>query len=96
MTSPVHVYSHAAGRCAIIGGYAYHGPSYPFAHGLYLYADYCTGETWALGRSSSGSYTNAKVGQDSGSITGFGEGDAGEIYSVDQNGNLDHLVFSRI
>ncbi|MDQ1705309.1 MAG: hypothetical protein QOF18_1675 [Frankiaceae bacterium] len=95
MTAPVVVYHHDAGRCAIIGGYAYHGSKYSFAHGLYVYADYCTGETWVLGRTSSGGYPSALVGDDSGSITGFGQGDAGELFSVDQSGNLNHLVFSR-
>lgn len=101
MTAPVHVYHHdsvnGVTRCAVIGGYAYHGPDRPFAHGLYVYGDYCTGEIWALGRTSSGGYPNAKVGGAGRtySITGFGEGDSGELYLVTQGGDLDHLVFTK-
>jgi glucose/arabinose dehydrogenase len=94
MTGPVHVYNHDSGRCAVIGGFAYHGPKRPFAHGLYVYGDYCTGEVWAL-EQSGGSWSNAKVGDIGGSLTGFGEGDSGEIYAVTQSGTLYHVVFKR-
>jgi glucose/arabinose dehydrogenase len=95
MTKPVHVYSHQVG-CAVVGGYAYHGPDYPFAHGVYLLADYCSGHFWALGRTSSGGYTYARVGQASGSPTGMGEADRGEIYVVDAGGSLWHVAFSKV
>jgi glucose/arabinose dehydrogenase len=95
MTPPVFVFSHADGSCAVIGGYAYHGPRYPFAAGLYVFSDFCSAHLWATGRSSSGGYPTARVGQVSGHVTGFGEGDAGEIYVVTQEGRLGHVVFSR-
>ena len=93
MTGPVHVYNHDNGRCAVIGGFGYHGPQRPFAHGLYVYGDYCSGEVWALGQSN-GSWSNAKVGDIGGGLTGFGEGDSGEIYAVTQSGTLYHVVFT--
>lgn len=93
MTGPVHVYNHDSGRCAVIGGFAYQGPKRPFAHGLYLYGDYCTGEVWAL-EQPGGSWNNAKVGDIGASLTGFGEGDSGEIYAVTQGGTLYHAVFT--
>ena len=93
MTGPVHVYNHDNGRCAVIGGFAYYGPKRPFAHGLYLYGDYCSGEVWAL-EQSGGSWSNAKVGDIGASLTGFGEGDSGEIYAVTQGGTLYHAVFT--
>jgi len=95
---PLTVYHHdsvdGTTRCAVIGGFAYRGPSYPFAHGLYVYGDYCTGEVWALGRSG-GSWHNAKVGDIGGGLTGFGEGDSGEIYAVTSGGTMYHAVFRR-
>jgi glucose/arabinose dehydrogenase len=100
MTAPVHVYGHTsangATRCAVIGGYAYHGPRYRFAHGLYVYGDYCTGEVWALKHTSTG-WKNARVGSAGGtySVTGFGESDTGEIYAVTQGGGLFHVTFHR-
>jgi glucose/arabinose dehydrogenase len=97
MTAPVHVYHHDNGRCVVIGGFAYHGPKYPFAHGLYFYADYCSGELFALGRTSTGGYRNAKVGDvgSTYSITGFGESGAGELYAVTESGTLYHLSIAR-
>jgi len=93
MTGPVHVYNHDNGRCAVIGGFAYHGPKRPFAHGLYVYGDYCSGEVWALDHAN-GAWRNAKVGDIGSGLTGFGEGDSGEIYAVTQSGTLYHLVFT--
>src|SRR3954464_10196994 len=93
---PVSVYDHSNGRQAVIGGFAYHGPSYPFAHGLYVFADYASGETWVLGRTSSGGYPRAKVATFPGKLSGFGEADGGEIYAVDLGGSLWHVVFHRI
>jgi len=90
---PVSVYDHSNGRQAVIGGFAYHGPSYPFARGLYVFADYASGETWALGRTNSGGYPRAKVATFGGNLSGFGEADAGEIYAVDLGGSLWHVVF---
>jgi glucose/arabinose dehydrogenase len=95
MRRPVTVYDHSNNRQAVIGGFAYHGPTYPFAHGLYVFADYASGEVWALGRTSTGGYPRAKVAQFGGNLAGFGEGDAGEIYAVDLGGSLWHVVFHR-
>src|SRR3954454_1543143 len=93
---PVSVYDHSNGRQAVIGGFAYHGPSFPVAGGLYVFADYASGETWALGRTNSGGYPRAKVATFGGLLSGFGEADAGEIYAVDLGGSLWHVVFHRI
>jgi glucose/arabinose dehydrogenase len=98
MTRPVTYYGHGtndSNGCAVIGGYAYHGPNYPFAAGLYVYADWCSGHIWALGRTSTGGYSVARVGQTSVHITGFGEGDKGEIWAVDDAGELFHVAFAK-
>lgn len=51
LTLPVHQYGHTqiegVRRCAIVGGPVYRGVI-PELRGLYLYADYCTGEIFAL------------------------------------------------
>jgi glucose/arabinose dehydrogenase len=95
MRRPVSVYDHSNNRQAVIGGFAYHGPLYPFAHGLYVFADYASGETWALGRTSAGGYPRAHVATFAGNLSGFGEADAGEIYAVDLGGSLWHVIFHR-
>lgn len=101
LTGPIAQYGHSSAngvtRCAVIGGFAYHGPTYAFAHGLYVFGDYCSGELWAVGPKPSGGWAMAKVGDvgSTYSITGFGEGDHGEIYAVTQSGRLYHLVFRK-
>ncbi|HET6818889.1 MAG TPA: PQQ-dependent sugar dehydrogenase [Mycobacteriales bacterium] len=95
MRNPVSVYDHSNNREAVIGGFAYHGPSYPFAHGLYVFADYASGETWALGRTSAGGYPRALVATFRGNLAGFGEADGGEMYAVDLGGSLWHVLFIR-
>src|SRR3954454_2688600 len=94
MRAPVSVYDHSNSRAAVIGGYAYHGPTYPFAHGLYVFADWSSGETWVLGRTKAGGYPRAKVATFGGHLSGFGEADGGEIYAVDLSSNaLWHVIF---
>jgi glucose/arabinose dehydrogenase len=95
MRRPVSVYDHSNNRQAVIGGFAYHGPTYPFAHGLYVFADYASGETWLLGRTSAGGYPRALAAIFGGNLSGFGEGDAGEIYAVDLGGSLWHVTFHK-
>src|SRR3954454_17729070 len=94
MRAPVSVYDHSNSRAAAICGYAYHGPTYSFAHGLYVFADYSSGETWVLGRTKAGGYPRAKVATFGGHLSGFGEADGGEIYAVDLSSNaLWHVIF---
>jgi glucose/arabinose dehydrogenase len=94
LTKPVYVYSHSNG-CAVIGGFAYHGSAYSFAKGLYFFADWCSGNMWATGRTSSGGYPTARVGSFNGNITGFGENDSHEILAVAGDGNLYRLVITK-
>ncbi len=46
---PILDYSHSAGRCAVTGGYVYRGSNIPALVGWYVFADYCSGEIWAVG-----------------------------------------------
>ena len=50
--APVYEYDHT-GKCAITGGYVYRGARYPAFKGAYFFADFCSGELWALKRTSS-------------------------------------------
>lgn len=88
-TKPVFQYSHSGGRCAIVGGYVYRASEYKSViGGMYLYADYCTGEIFALIRYSTGSYDNAMVRNHAGNITTFGETPGGSLFVADAQGNL--------
>jgi glucose/arabinose dehydrogenase len=94
MTAPVAEYNHDAGRCAVIGGYAYRGRTYEFARGIYVYSDYCGGQVYGVKQRADGSHVHALVGHVSG-VTGYGENDRGEIYAVSQSGTLFRVVFRR-
>ena len=98
LTKPIYVYAHGsndANGCAVIGGFAYHGASYAFAKGLYVFADWCSGHLWATGRTGAGGYSTSRVGSFAGHITGFGESDSHEIYAVAGDGSLYRVVFTK-
>ena len=84
---PIFDYSHTAGRCSITGGFVYRGARTTVPMGVYVYADYCTGEIWQL---QSG--TNTLLLDSPLNITSFGEDEAGEVCVVGQNGTLNRLT----
>jgi glucose/arabinose dehydrogenase len=45
---PVFEYPHEGARCGVIGGAVYRGTRYPAWAGVFVFADYCSGEVWAL------------------------------------------------
>jgi glucose/arabinose dehydrogenase len=97
---PVHEYAHGS-RCAVSGGTVYRGASLPTLRGHYLFADYCTGEVFSLRWDGAGGTVGpvldrtAELAPDHGSIdqpVGFGEGGTGEVYLVDQDGDVFWLA----
>jgi len=48
LTLPIFEYQHTAGNCSVTGGYVYRGTELTLLVGKYVYADYCTGNIWAL------------------------------------------------
>lgn len=73
-TLPIFDYSHAGGRCSVIGGYVYYGELANFA-GYYVYGDLCDG----LIRFRPP--FDGEFGLNTGSsILSFGEGIAGQYY----------------
>lgn len=82
-TPPVHEYSHSGGRCAITGG-AVVGDAGSLA-GRYLFADYCTGEVFAL-RWANGAWRASRILDHGGLITSFGRDPNGRVFFVDSGG----------
>lgn len=77
--APRYVYSHTSDRCAVTGGYVYRGAAQPRLAGQYLFADFCSGEVWAL--PAAGSSTARLVGAFPGHRwSTFGQDAAGELY----------------
>lgn len=90
MIDPVVEYSIPENGCSVIGGFVYRG-SIPEWNGIYLYGDYCAGSVWGLIRSGD-SWQNQLLFQVNARITSFGQDEAGELYIVDDGGEILKLA----
>ena len=90
---PVHTYTHDGDRCSVTGGYVHHGPLTPSLSGVYVFADYCSGELFGLERLSDGSIAVEvlSVSRDVGNVISFGQGDDGEVYVMEIDGRISRL-----
>jgi glucose/arabinose dehydrogenase len=95
LTDPVHEFNHS-GNCSITGGVVYRGSAIPALQGTYFCADYCSNRIWSMEHNGT-SVTNvvqrqaelnppgsASISQ----ITSFGEDAAGEVYILEQGGQI--------
>jgi glucose/arabinose dehydrogenase len=93
VTMPIYEYSHGEG-CSVTGGVVYRGCRIPALAGTYFFADYCSAFVRSL-RFASGQATELRDwtaglrGIDS--PTSFGLDAAGELYIVDQDGEIYRL-----
>jgi glucose/arabinose dehydrogenase len=87
LEQPVAVYSHSGdeGGCSITGGYVYRGAAFPRLAGVYLYADYCSGNLWGMA-GGPGAWQSALLATLDIRATSFGEDDAGELFVADREG----------
>ena len=80
-----------AEACSVIGGYVYRGDRVPSLYGAYVFADYCSGQIWAL-RYDGHAVTEFLLLADTGlRITSFGQGRNGELYVLSQNSGIFRL-----
>lgn len=81
LIEPIWEYPHAVGK-SITGGHVYRGQKLPELNGGYLYADYVTGQVWALWYDAERQAVTAnRTIRPSGSpVLTFGEDDAGEVF----------------
>jgi hypothetical protein len=104
LTLPVHEYSLGGTPCAVTGGYVYRGNAIPEIQGHYFFADFCSNVIWSF-RIVGGivtEFTDRTAdlapggGLAIGSIAGFGEDGAGELYICDRgtgaNGEIYRIV----
>ena len=68
--------------CSAVGGFRYRGNDHPILYGWYFYTDWCDGDFWAAAPDQNSNWVNHNLGAFLGSftVTGFGEGDDGELY----------------
>jgi uncharacterized repeat protein (TIGR03806 family) len=78
---------------SITGGYVYRGTAMPSLVGTYIYGDYITGNIWAL-LYDADNHPAPKIilNVDGSTLVGFGEGNDGELYTVQINGVISKLV----
>lgn len=79
---PLTGYSHEHG-CSITGGFVYRGTEFPKLRGGYVFGDYCSGNIWVLDARAVGFIEPVQLLADQGSISSFGEDEAGELYMTD-------------
>ena len=84
---PVAEYANASGRCSITGGYVYRGAAVPRLAGLYVYADFCSGEIFALRGTTQSVLLDTTL-----AVSSFGEDEAGELYVVDHRGGVYRVI----
>jgi len=93
LTLPVLDYDHGQG-CSVTGGYVYRGAAIPALQGHYLYADYCGGWVrsfqWQNGQATD--QQDRPTLSPGSLITSFGEDAAGELYILQQSGEVFRIV----
>lgn len=94
---PVAVYGHdnATGGCSVTGGEVYRGARQPALAGVYFYADFCTGNLWALW-AKAGEWQHALVARLTIQTTSFGVDEEGEIYLLDRAGGVYRLASQKL
>lgn len=86
LTLPVAEYGHQLG-CSVTGGEVYRGNAYPGMHGLYFFADYCSGTVWGLRREGN-QWNRSTLAETPYSISTFGQGEDGSLYLADHSGGI--------
>jgi hypothetical protein len=78
--------------CAVVGGYAYRGPTVTGLVGQYLFGDLCTGGVFTLVGDRDSGWTRVELGFQPIKISSFGEDPAGEVYVVDMQGGAVYRI----
>ncbi len=92
-TLPILDYPRSDGT-VVTGGFMFRGPIARL-HGTYWFSDSGTGRVWYATEPSSGAWPKTQFTTHPGSV-GFGEDEAGNLYSVAHGGNLRRLVSEAI
>lgn len=88
LAPPLYDYGHDEG-CSVTGGYVYRGGLNPRLAGAYLFADYCGGMLVGLRPDGAGNWSVEELGETVGTVSSFGEDEAGEVYLVsDRDGGV--------
>jgi glucose/arabinose dehydrogenase len=89
---PVDEYPHTGGGCAVTGGYVYRGSAIPGLVGAYVFSDFCLGRIEAIRVRNGNAIDQADLGLSVGSVSSFGQDDAGELYVLSLAGGVYRLA----
>ncbi len=92
---PVYDYPHEGEGCSgsVTGGNIYRGAMYNGMYGVYVFADFCTGNVYTITPTSEGFDGTQLANFGEGEVTSFGEDQYGELYVVMQtSGEIHKLV----
>ena len=92
LVPPIFAYSHNESGCSVVGGYAYRGSAIESLVGVYLTADYCTGQLWGIGMDADGNWVASEPIETGLNVSSFGEDNEGNLFVVDLNGSLFQVV----
>jgi glucose/arabinose dehydrogenase len=87
LTWPTAEYTHDYG-CSVVGGFVYRSTQAPSLEGVYLFADYCTGLLWGMGRDADGNWVTSDPIETGLNISSFGEDADGEVYVAALSGDI--------
>jgi len=89
LIEPIWEYHHDIGK-SITGGNVYRGKALPQLQGAYLYADWVSGQVWALWYDLAAKRVtaNRSIVEKGLPVMTFGDDDAGEVYYATQEGGL--------
>jgi hypothetical protein len=90
---PVYEYLHPLGR-SITGGYVYRGSELPLLEGAYIYADFVSGQIWALWYQDGEVKANYTIAGTNLRISSFGEDDNHELYFTAFDGRVYKLTYN--
>lgn len=79
---PVTEYGHDLG-CSITGGFVYRGAEFPALRGGYFFADYCSGNIWAIDATTRSGVEPTLLLSSERALSSFGQDDDGELYVID-------------
>lgn len=85
-TDPVLEYPHVPenNRCSVTGGFRYRGSAHPTLRGVYLFADFCTGEIFGTVPRCDTNWESQLLLNTPFNITTFGEDADGELYITER------------
>ncbi len=93
LIDPVFAYNHTVGNC-IVGGCVYRGTKIPELVGAYLFADYVTGQVYALSydENSGQAVSVRRIGPAAMPVFSFGEDEAGDVYFTTAQGIINRVT----